>query len=62
QWNRYIITVKDDQLQVILNGEQIIDLQISKSAIKDRPTKGYISFQDEAKRVWYRNVRIKELK
>jgi len=62
QWNRYTITVKEDQLQVILNGEQIIDLQISKSAIKDRPTKGYISFQDEAKRVWYRNVRIKELK
>lgn len=62
QWNRYIITLKDQQLQVILNGEQIIDLDISTSAIKDRPTKGYISFQDEAKRIWYRNVRIKELK
>ena len=62
QWNRYIITLKDQQLQVILNGEQIIDLNISKSEIKDRPTKGYISFQDEAKRIWYRNVRIKELK
>ena len=62
QWNRYIITLKDQQLQVILNGEQIIDLNINKSAIKDRPTKGYISFQDEAKRIWYRNVRIKELK
>ncbi len=62
QWNRYIITLKDQHLHVILNGEQIIDLDIRKSAIKDRPTKGYISFQDEAKRVWYRNVRIKELK
>ena len=62
QWNRYIITLKDQQLQVIFNGEQIIDLDISKSEIKDRPTKGYISFQDEAKRIWYRNVRIKELK
>ena len=62
QWNRYISTLKDQHLHVILNGEQIIDLDIRKSAIKDRPTKGYISFQDEAKRVWYRNVRIKELK
>ena len=62
QWNRYIITLKDQQLQVILNDEQIIDLDITKSKIKDRPAKGYISFQDEAKRIWYRNVRIKELK
>ena len=30
--------------------------------MKDRPAEGYIGFQDEAKRVWYRNVRIKELK
>jgi len=61
QWNRYIITLKDQHLHVILNGEQIIDLDISKSSIKDRPSKGHISFQDEAKRIWYRNVRIKEL-
>ena len=54
--------LKDQQLQVILNDEQIIDLDITKSKIKDRPAKGYISFQDEAKRIWYRNVRIKELK
>ena len=62
QWNRYIIMLKDQQLQVILNDEQIIDLDITKSKIKDRPAKGYISFQDEAKRIWYRNVHIKELK
>ena len=42
--------------------QQIIDLALDKSAIKDRPLEGYIGFQDEAKRVWYRNVRIKELK
>ena len=61
QWNRYTITLIDHSLKVVLNGEQIIDLDISKSAIKDRPAVGYISFQDEAKRIWYRNVRIKEL-
>jgi hypothetical protein len=61
EWNRYIITVKDHRFKVILNGEQIQDLDLSKSKLKDRPAKGYISFQDEAKRIWYRNVRIKEL-
>jgi len=47
---------------VILNDEQIIELDNTKSKITDRPAKGYISFQDEAKRIWYRNVHIKELK
>jgi hypothetical protein len=54
--------MKGNLLKVVLNGEQIIDLDLSKSGLKDRPAKGYISFQDEAKQVWYRNVRIKELK
>jgi hypothetical protein len=53
--------LKDDRLQVVLNGEQIQDLDLSTSPLKDRPAKGYISFQDEAKRIWYRSVRIKEL-
>ncbi|NQU26135.1 MAG: DUF1080 domain-containing protein [Candidatus Nealsonbacteria bacterium] len=62
EWNRYVITCKGNKLEVVLNGEQIIDLELDKSAIKDRPAEGYIGFQDEAKRVWYRNVRIKELR
>jgi hypothetical protein len=61
EWNRYIITCQGNHLKVELNGEQIIDLELDKSAIKDRPPEGYIGFQDEAKRVWYRNVRIKQL-
>ena len=28
----------------------------------DRPNAGHIAFQDEALPIWYRNVRIKELK
>ena len=62
EWNRYIITLQDNRLRVVLNGELIQDFDLSKSKLKDRPVKGYISFQDEAKRIWYRNVRIKELK
>jgi len=62
EWNRYIITCQGTQLKVELNGEQIIDLKLDESAIKDRPLTGYIGFQDEGKSLWYRNVRIKELK
>lgn len=62
EWNRYIITCQGNRLKVVLNGEQIVDLQLDKSPLKDRPAEGLISFQDEARTVWYRNVRIKELK
>lgn len=62
EWNRYIIQCQGNHLTVELNGERIIDLQLDESAMKDRPLEGHIGFQDEARRVWYRNVRIKELK
>lgn len=62
EWNRYTITMKAARLTVVLNGEQILDVDLSQSAMKDRPAEGYISFQDEGKPIWYRNVRIKELK
>jgi len=61
EWNRYVIRCVGNELKVELNGEQIIDLDLSQSRLKDRPAEGYIGFQDEAKQVWYRNVRIKEL-
>ncbi|PHS03314.1 MAG: glycosyl hydrolase [Blastopirellula sp.] len=62
EWNRYTITLKGSHLKVIQNGVPIQDLDLSETKLSDRPAKGYISFQDEAKRIWYRNVRIKELK
>ena len=61
QWNRYVIRCVGNELKVQFNGEQVIDLDLSQTGLKDRPAEGYIGFQDEAKRVWYRNVRIKEL-
>ena len=61
EWNHYNITVNGNQLTVILNGETINVINLAESAMKDRPAEGYISFQDEGKPVWYRNVRIKEL-
>ncbi|MGY8771521.1 MAG: 3-keto-disaccharide hydrolase [Pirellulales bacterium] len=62
EWNRYTITLKGSHLKVVQNGVPIQDLDLSETKLNDRPAKGYISFQDEAKRIWYRNVRIKELK
>ena len=62
EWNHYTITCRGRNVKVVMNGTQIIDLDLDKSSLKDRPNEGYIAFQDEAKLVWYRNVRIKELK
>ena len=62
EWNRYQIIMKDTHLVVFLNGELIQALDLSRSAMKDRPRSGRISFQDEAKVVSYKNIRIKELK
>lgn len=61
QWNRYTITVQGRSVKVVFNGEQIIDTTLDDINMKDRPNEGHIAFQDEALRVWYRNVRIKEL-
>jgi hypothetical protein len=61
EWNRYVITCIGPRLEVEFNGERIIDLDLATSAMKDRPLKGLIGFQDEGKPVSYRNVRIREL-
>ena len=62
EWNRYTITVKGRSVKVVFNGEQVIDTTLEDMKMTDRPNLGQIAFQDEALRVWYRNVRIKELK
>jgi hypothetical protein len=58
EWNRYVITCVGSHLQVEFNGERVIDLDLSTSAMKSRPLVGLIGFQDEGKPVSYRNVRI----
>jgi len=61
EWNRMIITCQGPRLKVKLNGEEIIDCDLSETSRKDRPMKGYLGFQDEAKPLWYRNIYIKPL-
>jgi sugar phosphate isomerase/epimerase len=77
EWNRGTITCKANKIYVVMNGEQIIDMDLNlwtepnknpdetknkyKKAFKDRPRVGHIGFQDHGHPVWYRNIKIKRL-
>lgn len=61
EWNRYTLTLRDRRLEVVFNGQRTIVLKLDESPMRDRPAEGHIGFQDEAKRVWYRGVRLREL-
>jgi len=64
EWNRMVVTCLGSHLQVELNGEQIIDTQLDKGAMKDRPLEGYIGFQDHGQpnNIKFRDIRIREIK
>ena len=62
EWNTYQIVLVDSHLVAFLNGELIQALDLARSPMKNRPMAGHISFQDEARVVSYRSIRIKELK
>jgi hypothetical protein len=78
QWNRAVITCRGPSVQVILNGQPVIDMNLDRwtqphrnpdgsrnkfnTAYKDLPRSGYIGLQDHGRPVWYRNIRIRPLK
>jgi len=77
EWNHYTITCQANKIYVVLNGEQIIDMDLDKwteahknpdgtknkfkTAYKDMPREGYIGIQDHGQPVWFRNIKIKSL-
>ncbi len=77
EWNHYTITCLDNKIYVVLNGEQIIDMDLNNwteahknpdgtgnkfnTAYKDMPRVGFIGFQDHGQPVWFRNLKIKTL-
>jgi hypothetical protein len=77
EWNRLTITAKANRVMVVMNGEQIINMDLSqwteagknpdgtknkfRTAYKDMPRVGHIGFQDHGKPVWFRNIRIEPL-
>ena len=73
----YQITCSGSRIQVVLNGEPVVDLDLDQwneagknpngtknkfpVALKHFARRGHLGFQDHGQPVWYRNVRIKEL-
>ena len=63
EWNRMVVTCIGSQCQVELNGEQIVDVDLTKTPMKDRPMEGFIGFQDHGQPndIKFRNIRIRDL-
>ena len=77
EWNHYVITCLGNKIYVVLNGEQIIDMDLNlwteahknpdgtpnkfTTAYKNMPRVGHIGLQDHGDPVWFRNLRIKSL-
>jgi len=77
RWNQMTITARANNIYVVMNGEQIIDMDLNlwtephrnpdgspnkfNTAYKDMPRTGHIGFQDHGDPVWYRNIKIKPL-
>jgi hypothetical protein len=72
QWNSQEIILQGKQIKVILNGETIVDADLDKASTpqtvdgREHPglkrDRGYICFCGHGAEVWFRNLRIKELK
>jgi len=63
EWNRMIVTVRGPHLTVDLNGQNIVDIQLDESPVKDRPAQGYIGLQDHGRPndLRFRKIWLKEL-
>lgn len=77
EWNHVVLTCRGSMINIVMNGEEIIDMNLDewteprknpdgtknkfRTAYKDMPRAGHIGFQDHGKPIWYRNIRIKPL-
>lgn len=77
-WHTVEIRCKGPHITVVIDGETVTKMNCDEFtekfkrpdgrkhkfnfAIKDLPRRGYIGFQDHGQKVWYKNVKIKELK
>ena len=64
EWMEYVITVKRDRVKVKINGKEIADYTEEKGKERLLEEGGLIAFQahDPGSTVYYKNIRIKELK
>ncbi len=77
QWNHMNITVKGSVTKVVLNGTEVINMDVDlwdtanknpdgsknqyKKPLKDFPRSGVIGLQDHGYPVWYKNIKIRNL-
>jgi hypothetical protein len=77
EWNQLRVTCRDNKIMLVLNGEQVLDMDLSQwtqpnknpdgspnkfpRALKDFARTGHIGLQDHGRPVWYRNIRVKRL-
>jgi hypothetical protein len=63
EWNRMIVRCAGDRLTVRLNGTEVVNVRLSKTALKDRQREGYIGLQDHGRphTIRFRNIQIKEI-
>ncbi|MCB1233756.1 MAG: DUF1080 domain-containing protein, partial [Verrucomicrobiae bacterium] len=57
EWNRFVITVRGDRVDVTLNGTEVIE----GARVKDIPAEGPITLQNHKDAVEFRNVFLREL-
>jgi Domain of Unknown Function (DUF1080) len=78
EWNTITVTCKGPHISAAVNGETVAEINCDEwttphrgpdgsrnkfsTAIKDFPRRGYIGLQDHGHKVWFKNVKIRELK
>jgi hypothetical protein len=77
EWQHMEITAKGNRIQVVLNGEQVVEADLDKwteaeknpdgtknkykTAYKNMAREGYVGLQDHGKDCWFKNIKIKPL-
>jgi hypothetical protein len=63
EWNTLEVECVGPRIRIKLNGKEVIDVdQTTIASIKDKPLKGYLCLQNHGSRVYFKNVRVRELK
>lgn len=77
EWNHVVLTSRNNKIFIDMNGVRILNMDLNRwttphknpdgtdnkfnTAYKDMPRVGYIGFQDHGHKVWFKNIKIKEL-
>jgi len=77
QWNKHRITCRDNMITVVLNGDEILQMDLDRwteagknpdgtpnkyrKPLKQFAREGHIGLQDHGRPVWYRSIRVKRL-